>query len=396
MVKYSRYLHIITKQIIKGESIMKTKKVLTANLKPGMVSSESAYTYSNHLVIQSNTTLTPEIIDKLKYYAVKAIKIYVTEDGTPDNPGFLSNEAEVIPAPQVPDLNAPTYFEKIQETKEFIEFKKCFTESVENFKKELNDFVIKNNADIVDNMLQEVNNILSKTRNPLHLLDMMQCLRSFDDMTYMHSMNVALICNIFGSWLALPKNETDTLVLCGLLHDIGKLKIPEEIISKPGKLTDEEFDLIRSHPRLGYDILEPKDLDNRIKLAALQHHERFNGCGYPRKLTGPEISNFSSVVAIADVYDAMTSDRVYRKGMCPFTVIATFEREKDIYEPSLLYLFMKRTCEAYINTEVILTNNERGKIVLLNQNHLSRPMVITDKATYDLSRDFSIDIAALI
>ena len=375
---------------------MKTKKVLTANLKPGMVSSEPAYTYSNHLVIQSNTTLTPDIIDKLKYYAVKAIKIYVTEDGLPDSPGFLSNESELLSVPGTPDLDSPTYFEKIQKTEEFIEFKKCFTESVEDFKKELNDFVIKNDINIVDNMLSEVNHILSKTRNPLHLLDMMQCLRSFDDMTYMHSMNVALICNIFGSWLSLPKTETDILVLCGLLHDIGKLKIPEEIISKPGKLTDEEFDLIRSHPRLGYEILESKDLDNRIKLAALQHHERFNGCGYPRKLTGPEISNFSSVVAIADVYDAMTSNRVYRKGMCPFTVIATFEREKDIYEPSLLYLFMKRTCEAYINTEVILTNNERGKIVLLNQNHLSRPMVLTDKATYDLSRDFSIDIAALI
>lgn len=375
---------------------MKTKRVLTANLKPGMVSSESAYTYSNHLVIQSNTTLTPDIIDKLKYYAVKAIKIYVSEDGAPESPVFLSNEPEPVSISDTPDLDSPTYFEKIQATEEFIEFKKCFTESLENFKNEINDFVIKNDVNIVDNMLSEVNHILSKTRNPLHLLDMMQCLRSFDDMTYMHSMNVALICNIFGSWLALPKNETDTLVLCGLLHDIGKLKIPEEIISKPGKLTDEEFDLIRSHPRLGYDILEPKDLDTRIKLAALQHHERFNGCGYPLKLTAPEIGNFSSVVAIADVYDAMTSNRVYRKGMCPFTVIATFEKEKDIYEPSLLYLFMKRTCEAYINTEVILTNNERGRIVLLNQNHLSRPTVLTDKATYDLSRDFSIDIAALI
>ena len=82
--------------------------------------------------------------------------------------------------------------------------------------------------------------------------------------------------------------------------------------------------------------------------------------------------------------------------MCPFTVIATFEKEKDLYEPSLLYMFMKRTIEAYVNTEVILSNNERGKVVLLNQNLLSRPVVITDKQTYDLSRDFSIDIVALI
>jgi HD-GYP domain-containing protein (c-di-GMP phosphodiesterase class II) len=92
----------------------------------------------------------------------------------------------------------------------------------------------------------------------------------------------------------------------------------------------------------------------------------------------------------------MTSNRAYRKGICPFKVIATFEAEQDLYEPSMLYLFMKRTIEAYINTEVLLSNNERGKVVLLNQNHLSRPVVITDKQTYDLSRDYSIEITALI
>ena len=375
---------------------MKSKKVLTANLKPGMVSSEAAYTYTNHLVIQSNTTLTPDIIDKLKYYAVKAVKVYVTEDGTPD----IVNTAPdtTLPEDTLSGLNfdGPTYFERVQQTEEFIEFKDNFTSTIANFEKQLNDITTMNSTDIVKDMLGEVSSITTKTRNPLHLLDMMQCLRNFDDMTYTHSMNVALICNIFASWLNLSAEETNVLITCGLLHDIGKLKIPNEIISKPGKLTDEEFDLIRSHPRIGFEMLQSKDLDNRVKLAALQHHERFNGCGYPRQLTGPEISNFSSIVAIADVYDAMTSNRVYRKGMCPFTVIATFEKEKDLYEPSLLYMFMKRTIEAYVNTEVILSNNERGKVVLLNQNLLSRPVVITDKQTYDLSRDFSIDIVALI
>ena len=137
-------------------------------------------------------------------------------------------------------------------------------------------------------------------------------------------------------------------------------------------------------------------MDDRIKLAALQHHERYDGKGYPRQLAGIEINEYASIVAIADVYDAMTSNRIYRKGICPFTVISMFEKEKDLYNPHYLYLFMKRLVEAYVNTEVILSNNERGKIVLLNQNLLSRPVVITDKKTYDLSRDFSVDITALI
>ena len=378
---------------------MKTKKVLTSNLKPGRVSSEAAYTYTNHLVIQSNTTLTPEIIDKLKYYAVKSVRVYIPDEDASKEKGKntpTDTPQEKAPVSHGPSFDGPTYFERVQQTEQFVEFKDNFTSSISSFKDELNDIVAKNATDVTDNMLHEVDSILGRTRNSLHLLDMMQCLRGFDDLTYTHSMNVALICNVIGSWAGFSEDDLNTLMLCGLLHDIGKLKIPAEIIQKPGKLTDEEFDLIRSHPKLGYDILRSKNLDDRIKLAALQHHERYDGKGYPRQLAGIEINEYASIVAIADVYDAMTSNRIYRKGICPFTVISMFEKEKDLYNPHYLYLFMKRLVEAYVNTEVILSNNERGKIVLLNQNLLSRPVVITDKKTYDLSRDFSVDIAALI
>lgn len=360
---------------------MKMKKVLTANLKPGMVSSEAAYTYSNHLVIQSNTVLTSEIIEKLKYYAVKAVKVYVQEDAVPNQ--------TVEPLTQ-------TYYERVQASPEFKQFETKFTDCIDNFKQELNDIVTKSSDGLVDSMLNEVRSILEKTRNPLHLLDMMQCMRGFDDLTYTHSMNVALICNVIGSWLNMPEKELKILITCGLLHDIGKLKVPPEIITKPGKLTDTEFEQIRSHPKYGYEILKSKNLDPRVKLAALEHHERFDGRGYPKGLSGSDIGYFSSIVAVADVYDAMTSNRCYRKGICPFPVIEQMEREKDLYEPSILYLFMERTIETYINTEVLLSNGEKGKVVLLNKSFLSRPVVITENKTYDLSRDFSLQIEALI
>lgn len=367
---------------------MKMKKVLTANLKPGMVSSEAAYTYSNHLVIQSNTVLTEEIIEKLKYYAVKAVKVYAQED---------QPTAPTEPAPkQTVESSGQTYYERVQSSQEFKQFETKFTDCIDNFKQELNDIITKSSDGLVDNMLNEVCSILEKTRNPLHLLDMMQCMRGFDDLTYAHSMNVALICNVIGSWLNLPEKELKVLITCGLLHDIGKLKVPAEIITKPGKLTDAEFEQIRSHPRYGYEILQSKNLDPRVKLAALEHHERFDGRGYPRKLVGSDIGYFSSIVAVADVYDAMTSNRCYRKGICPFPVIEQMEREKDLYEPSILYLFMERTIETYINTEVLLSNGEKGKVVLLNKSFLSRPVVITKDKTYDLSKDFSLQIEALI
>lgn len=384
---------------------MKTKKMLTANLRPGMIAFEDTYTSNNQLVIQSNTTLTPEIIDKLKYYAIRSIKVSIPEPGEEipapsqaEAPQTETPQAEAAPsADDTAAIVGPTYFERVQESAEFQTFRKNFASSIEAFKDQLNDIVTKTNvSEVVDSMLKEVDNIISGTRNALHLLDMLQCLRGFDDLTYAHSMNVALICDVIGSWINLSKEDRKTLLLAGLLHDIGKLKIPPEIIKKPGKLTDDEFAQIRSHPQLGYDILEHKNLDKRVKLAALQHHERFDGGGYPKHLTGPEISYFSAIVAIADVYEAMTANRVYRKGICPFKVIGMLEKEQNLYEPSILYMFMKRTIEAYINTDVLLSTGEKAKVVLLNQNIISRPIVITDVKAYDLSKEPGIEIETLI
>ena len=392
---------------------MKIKKVLTANLKPGMVSSEAAYTYTNHLVIQSNTVLTEEIIEKLKYYAVKAVKVYVQEESENTSGTVNSKQSNVVETVEgvsaqglpegetvsaaVEQLAGPTYFERVQQSEEFRVFESEFTDCVGGFRQSLNDIVTKSSDGLVDSMLGDVDALLKKTRNPLHLLDMLQCMRGYDDMTYTHSMNVALICNVIGNWLRMNEKDLKVLVTCGLLHDIGKLRVPNDIITKPGKLTGQEYEIVKKHPQYGYEMLKDKNLDRRVKLAALQHHERFGGTGYPYGLMGSGIEYFSSIVAVADVYDAMTSNRCYRKGICPFKVIGILEQDKDAYEPGVLYLFMERTIEAYVNTEVLLSNGEQGRVVLLNKSLLSRPVVMTDKGTtYDLSKDFRMSIEALI
>ena len=362
---------------------MNIKKCLTANFKPGMVVAEGAYTSNNHLVIQSNSELTQEIIDKLKYYSVKSVKVFIPEsDGTKTQ--------------AVPPINTSTYYERIKDSQEFKQFETAFTSCVDSLKNTLNDIVTKNAVGLVDNLLDNVGHMIKKTRNPLHLLDLMQCMHGYDDMTFTHSMNVSLICNVIGSWLQLPENEMDLLMTCGLLHDIGKLKIPAEIIQKPGKLTDDEFRQVKMHPEFGYEILKEKNLDPRVAMAALQHHERFNGSGYPHGTAGKDIDKFSSIVAIADVYDAMTSDRVYRKGLCPFPVIEQMEREKYMYNPNVLYTFIQRTAEAYVNTEVMLSNGEKGRVVLINKNFLSRPIVISGSKSYDLAKMTDIEITELI
>ena len=366
----------------RGVKKMKTKKMFTTNLIPGMVISEPAYTANNHLVIHSNTEITEDIIDKLKYYSIKTVRIYVNE----------ANES----GKSEPEKIGPTYFERIEQSDDFQKFQTEFNACLEGFQKTLNDMIIKSSDGLVDDMLSEIGNVLEKSRNPLHLLEMMQCMRGYDDLTYTHSINVALISNVIGTWMNLGHEDIETLMIAGMLHDIGKLRIPPEIIQKPARLTDEEYEIIKKHPQYGYEILSPKNLNPKIKMVALQHHERYDGKGYPYGLKGSEIDLFSGIVAIADVYDAMTADRVYRKGICPFPVLEHMELQKDLYEPGALYKFIERTVEAYINTEVLLSNGEVGRVVLLNKSFLSRPIVISGDKTYDLSKDFHLQIDALL
>ena len=381
---------------------MKTKRVLTVNLQPDMKTAESVYSDTNNLIIPINTVLTGEIINKLKYYSIKSVKILVEE------PSEESSEETAVVHDKAPTANEaqekqniynpeyPTYFDRIHQSEEFKTFESTLNTCITDFSKSVNRLVTESADGIVDEMLNQINSIIDKSRNPLHMLDMMQCMRDIDDQTYAHSINVSLISGVIGTWLHLSKDDLEVLLLSGMLHDIGKLRISPETIHKPGKLTDEEFETIKRHPVFGHEILNPKKLDKRIKLAALQHHERFDGSGYPFGLSGEQIDFFASIVAIADVYDAMTSARSYRKGICPFPVLQQMEYDKNLYNPTVLCKFLEHTVEAYVNTEVMLSTGEKGKVVLVNKNFISRPIVIAGNKTYDLSKDYNTQITALI
>ncbi len=362
-----------------------TKTQLTAMLKPGMIAAEDTYSDNNHLIFKKGTPLTAELISKLRTYTVRSVKIVISDGND-----------QTIPMAEPATPVEQTYFDRVKTTEEFKAFQQKFTNTLSAFENQLNDIVVKNSANAVEDMLQGLNALLTRSRNPLHLLDMIQCMRGFDDSTYAHSLNVSLICNVIGSWLHLSTKDMHILKTAGMLHDIGKLKIPHDIIKKPGRLTEEEFHMIQSHPAYGYEILKDKPLDNRIKLAAYQHHEKYNGKGYPNHLAGDQIDFFASIVTVADVYDAMTADRCYRKGICPFTVIATLAQEQDMYNPNVLYTFMQRTVEAYINTEVRLSNGEKGRVILLNKSVPSRPMVMTTQGLHDLAKESDLHITELL
>lgn len=135
-----------------------------------------------------------------------------------------------------------------------------------------------------------------------------------DSYTYTHSINVALLSRLIGKWMKYGKNMQDSLMFAGLLHDIGKMKIDKNVLNKPDKLTDQEFEKIKQHSVYSYELLQlNKDIPLDVKVGILMHHERMDGSGYPYGVCNENINDIAKVLAIADSYDAMISERPYQK-----------------------------------------------------------------------------------
>ena len=269
---------------------------------------------------------------------------------------------------------------------------------MDGLRSNLNDIVEKNTPINVDNMIGDTMKIISDQGNTFGVFDMLHNMRDFDDLTYAHSMNVAMICNVFARWLHFTEDDVKTITACGMLHDIGKLKIDDAIIKKPGKLSDAEYRAIKSHPAEGYRILQPQNIDMHIKLSALEHHEKCDGTGYPMGLTGNRIDPFAKIVAIADVYDAMTANRVYREGMCPFRVIEIFEEEGfHKYEVSYIIKFLENVVNTYIDNRVMLNDGRVGTVRWINKQRLSKPMLeMTDGTFLELEKQRGLRIEKIL
>lgn len=359
---------------------MKTKRILTSRAKPGMVIAEDVYTYNNQLIIGKDTMLTNRAITRLKFYSITDIKIHL----------------DVVK--MEPIETKISFTEQIKQTPEFQDFTEKHIEMVSTLKTQLNEFVNKDITKIdIDALSAGINDVLGETRNGTHVFHMLQCMRDYDDLTYVHSVNVSIICHSIGKWLHLDESDLNTLTLCGLLHDIGKLLVPHEIIQKPTQLTAAEYKIIKTHSYKGYEIMKEQIFDMRIKLCALMHHERCDGSGYPNHLKEDEIIDFAKIVAIADTYDAMTSARIYRAPMCPFEVINIFETEGlHKFDPHILLTFLHEMAETYIHSNVILSNGEEGKIVMINNNALSKPVVSVGYKFYDLSKEPNLNITRIV
>lgn len=357
--------------------------------KEGMIVATDIYTDKNELVLPQDTVLDQDIIQQLKRYGIYRFPVYEQED---------EQVKEQQEEPVHTDANNPApYKEKVRNSQEFCAFKREFDETVNGLKKTFHRMLDNNGEEEMEVLIAQVESILKSGHGTLHVMEMLNCMREYDDVTFAHCISVAVLCHLIGEWLHYSEEDINTLTLCGALHDIGKLQISSAIITKPGKLTDEEFRKIQEHPRLGYDILKDRNLDDRIKSAALLHHERCDGTGYPLKLSSERIDPWSKIVSIADVYDAMTADRSYRKGMCPFTVLDIMEEDGFLkYDPKILMVFMQKITQSYINATVRLSDGRVGEIISINQNAVTRPLIRIENDFVDLEKEKHLTIKEIL
>lgn len=362
---------------------MKTLRIPVSQATPEMTVADSVYTFNNQLIISEGTRLTDKIITRLKFYSIDQIRIRIDE----------KKEEPVSQAP----VKKESYYKKLKTSDEFKNFSNQVISISDHLQTTMQDMLNgRKNVDI-SALYEEVNKVVANSQNGLHIFDMLHCMRGYDDHTYIHSVNVALICKVLGTWLHFTMRDTETVTLCGLLHDIGKMTIPYDIISKPSKLTADEYSTVKAHALRGYNILRPLDINIHIKMSAMMHHERCDGSGYPMGLTGDQIDKFAKVVMIADVYDAMTCARVYRGPLCAFEAIAVFENEGlTKYDPKFIMTFFDHITQLYLHSIVRLNNDETGEIVIMNRNMLSRPVIQVGDEFIDLAQNHNLHIVEVL
>lgn len=272
-------------------------------------------------------------------------------------------------------------------------FNERVIKSAQLLEKSLSEYIVREDEDLNTNkLLKETREIIALSDDPVHTFRMLRRVRRYDDLTYIHSLNVAILCHEFANWMHMPEEEQDILTLAGLLHDVGKMGIPGKIIKKAGLLTEEEYELIKQHPQKGYDFLKKHPLDERIMNAAMMHHERCDGSGYPQGLKADEIDDFAKIVAIADYYDALTSARVYREPHCPFEVFRMLQQERDKFDSTYLAVFMEGVASFYIGCEVVLSNQKRARMVDTNPTDQSNPIVKMDGLIVNLAMAPDVDV----
>ncbi|MCM3341020.1 HD-GYP domain-containing protein [Paenibacillus sp. MER TA 81-3] len=370
-----------------------------SQLKPGDSLEDDVHTMLGGILMQKGRMLSVRDLDVLDAFLIKSVVIVSTSHTAQAE---FSATAEVdFPAARIsePTVETPKRKDHVNSA-ENIGFVEAWMQMV-NLLKNVYHTLGTSKIPILE-LRQQMEWLLARSKHysPLTFHPQIKAQLHGDVTEYLYhkSVAVALTSYLLGQWSSFPAQEGMQIALAGLLHDIGKAKVDEDIWNKRDSLTDRERVEIRRHTHYGYELLRNVPaLNDGVKLAALQHHERMDGSGYPLGIKGEQIHPYARIVAIADMFHAMTQNRVYQKASSPYVVLEQLKEESfGKLNPEMVRIFNHKVTQLHQGSFVKLSDGRVGRIVFTEHGHPTRPWVSVDGQIVQLVQERHIWIDEVI
>lgn len=343
------------------------RRISTHNLKPGMTLANPIFSAANALLVAENTILNQSTIDRVLLTGLRYVDIL--------------DEKE-------PERYSGGQIEQSKLIEKQIRMTRAVKESFERMRL--------THSLPHEEFLEIANEISTTMIDASGSLNALQMIKSVDNYTYTHSVNVGVLCGLIGKWTGYKNIQG--LILSGLLHDVGKTQIPLEILNKPASLTPPEMTVMRRHATLGYELaMGSGNIAEEVMSGILFHHERLDGTGYPFGIKGDKVPHASRILALADVFDSMTSNRVYRRSFSPFDVLEVIYDEMfSKLDPSICFVFRQRIKELLVGSKVLLSDGRTGQIIFVDGGDHFKPVVQDENGQAILLEGTNLNIASFI
>lgn len=338
-------------------------KIKVSSLKPGMKLAKDLFTYDSQLLLAAGTSISQE---KLDYFHKRGIEeVFIAEEIKPT-----------------------------QVSQPFAEVYGTSLSSVRSIFKETKIGRPLDNREVamtIKGLSQQVSEEVNVYRD-------IRLLQNKSDYLFTHSVNVAVLAMMVGRWMKLEEDKVQDLGTGGLLHDIGKAFIDENLLNKPDKLTDDEYEEMKQHSALGFRYLvHNSSIKPEIIQAVLYHHERADGSGYPMGVKDYGNNPYAAIIAVCDTFDAITSNRVYSKKSSPFTAAdMVWEQSFGKLNPAISKFFYGKITPFFTGSRVRLSNNQSGTVVFVDPIQPTRPIVRIGDDYINLATDRSLHVAEVI
>ncbi|MCM3785273.1 HD-GYP domain-containing protein [Neobacillus mesonae] len=359
-------------------------------LKPGTKLEKDVHTPLGGLLLPKGKVILPRDLEILRAFLVQTVEIEMNKGDLSDRSSASSSEQELEKAREeeaqieeiVKNANVTSFEEEYEQMVALV--KKAYSEALAF---EIPIFELRTQLSILILHIKKYQVLHFRPRSIKK-----------DEYMYHNAVLTALTSYLIAQWYDLPQKDWVQVALAGLLHNIGNIKVDPEVLFSNKSLSKEEEEEVRKHTTYGYAILKPvKAINDGVKLTALQHHEKVDGTGYPLKLEGSQIHTYSKIVAVADIFHAMTLERPYKSSQSPYQVLEQITQESfGKLDPKIVQTFIRKVTQLHNGAIVVLSDQRRGSIIFTDRDHPTRPMVAVEGEIVNLVAERHLFIQEII